>query len=105
MDIQLNTDSNIKGDSALAQRVEDIVMGALGHFSERITWVEVYLSDENSDKKSGTRAIRCVVEVRFTGLSPTSVSHQAETAEDAVAGAAGKMKRSLKTTSGRQDSR
>ena len=105
MHIQLNTDSNIKGDDALAQRVEDVVMGALDRFSERITWVEVYLSDQNSDQKSGTHAIRCVMEVRITGLSPTSVSHQAETVEDAVAGAANKMERSLKTTIGRQDNR
>jgi ribosome-associated translation inhibitor RaiA len=97
MHVQLNTDNNIKGDTALAQQIEAVVTATLERLSERITWVEVYLSDENSGKKVGTHAMRCVMEARITGLSPIAVTHQADTVEQAVDGAAGKLERSLET--------
>ncbi|MFH1084313.1 MAG: HPF/RaiA family ribosome-associated protein [Chloroflexota bacterium] len=97
MRVQLNTDSNIEGDSALAQQVEAVVMATLARLSERITWVEVFLTDENGDRKSGTHAMRCVMEARLTGLSPIAVTHQAQTVELAVDGAVGKLERSIET--------
>jgi ribosome-associated translation inhibitor RaiA len=105
MHIQINTDSNIKSDNALTEQVEAAVRGALERFSERITWVEVYCSDENSDKKFGTHDMRCVMEARLTGLSPIAVTDQAATVEQAVEGAAGKLERSLESTLGRLDNR
>ena len=105
MHVQINTDSNIEGDNALTQQVEDVVRGTLGCFSERITRVDVYLSDENSDKKSGIDDMRCLLEASLVGLQPTVVSHQAATAEQAVDGAAEKLKHSLETTFGRMDDR
>ena len=105
MHVQINTDSNIEGDNALTQQVEAVVRGALGRFSERITRVDVNLSDENSDKKSGIDDMRCLPEASLVGLQPTVVSHQAATVEQAVDGAAGKLKRSLETTFGRLDDR
>jgi len=105
MHVQINTDSNIEGDNALTQQVEAVVRGALDRFSERITRVDVYLSDENSDKKFGIDDMRCLLEASLVGLQPTVVSHQAVTVEQAVDGAAGKLKRSLETTFGRLDDR
>ena len=103
--IQLNTDSNIKGDDALAQQVEAIVRNTLERFSEQITRVSIQLSDENSNKKFGTEDKRCLLEARLAGLQPVSVSHQAATLEQAVDGAVEKLKRSLDSTLGRLDSR
>ena len=105
MHVQINTDSNIEGDNALTQQVEAVVRGALGRFSERITRVDVHLSDENSDRKTGIDDMRCLLEASLVGLQPTVVSHQAATVEQAVDGAAGKLKRSLETTFGRLDDR
>ena len=99
--IQINTDRNIKGNNALAQQVEAELRNTLDRFSEHITRVEVHLSDEDSDKKFGTHDKRCLLEARIAGLQPISVSHQAETLEQAVEGAVKKLKRSLESTLGR----
>ncbi len=78
-----------------------MVRGALERFSERFSRVEVHLSDQNSDKKSGARDMRCLMEARVEGLKPTAVTHEAATVEEALEGAAGKMHRSLETRLGR----
>jgi len=103
--IQINTDSNIEGDDALAQQVEAVVRNTLDRFSEQITRVEIHLSDENSDKQSGTEDKRCLLEARLAGLQPIAVSHQAATLEQAVDGAAEKLKRTLDSTLGRLGNR
>lgn len=105
MHIQINTDSNIEGNDALTQQVEALVRDTLDRFSEQITRIEIHLSDENSDKKSGTGDNRCLLEARLAGLQPISVSDQAATLEQAVDGALKKLKRSLDSTLGRLNSR
>jgi ribosome-associated translation inhibitor RaiA len=99
--IQINTDSNIEGDDALAQQVESVVKNALDRRSGQITRVAIHLSDENSDKKFGTEDKRCLLEARLVGLQPISVSHQAATLDQAVDGAVEKLERSLDSTLGR----
>ena len=101
MIIQVNTDSNIEGNKDVAQQIKAEVENGLEHFSEKITRVEVHLSDENSDKKSGTKDMRCLLEARLAGLKPATVSHTAATLEQAVEGAVDKLKRSLDSTLGR----
>ena len=101
MKIQINTDSNIAGNDQLRGEVETLLRGALDRFSEKITRLEVHLSDENSDKKSGVDDIRCLLETRLAGLQPIVVSHEAATPQEAVDGAAEKLKRSLDSTLGR----
>lgn len=66
--------------------------------------MEAYLSDVNSHKP-GQDDIRCVLEARPSGLRPIAASHQADVVENAVRGAAEKLKRSLDSTLGRLDSR
>jgi ribosome-associated translation inhibitor RaiA len=101
MKIQINTDSNIAGNDQLRREVETLLRGALDRLSEKITRVEVHLSDENSDKKSGVDDMRCMLEARLAGLQPIAVSHEAATLQEAVDGAAEKLKRSLDSTLGR----
>ncbi len=105
MIVQINTDRNITGNDALAQQVEAQVRDTLDRFSERISRVEVHLSDENSDNKSGAQDKRCLMEVRLAGRQPIAVSHQAPTVDLAVDGAAEKMKRSLDSVLGRSGHR
>jgi ribosome-associated translation inhibitor RaiA len=103
MKIQINTDKNIEADDDLAEQVRAMVGGTLERFSERLTRVEVYLSDENSDSKFGTHDMRCVLEARVSGRSPNAVTHNSATWEQAVEGAAEKLMRSLESTLGRLD--
>ncbi len=105
MQIQVNTDSNIEGDNALNRQVETTLRETLDHFSKHITRVEVHLRDENSASKSGTEDKRCLLEVRLRDHQPIAVSHHASTLDQAVDGAAKKMKRLLVSTFGRLDNR
>jgi len=101
MIIQVNTDSNIEGDNARAQLVEGVIRASLDRFSQQVTRVEVHLSDENSEKKSGANDKRCLLEARIADLQPIAVSHQAVTLEQGLDGAVEKLRRSLDSTLGR----
>ena len=100
MIIQINTDNHIDGREELAQRAEATVAAALSHFARQITRIEVHLSDENSHK-GGSDDKRCAMEARLEGRQPVGVTHQAATLDQAVAGAAAKLKRSLESTLGK----
>lgn len=97
MHIQINTDVNIEGTEALAAHVKEVVKSHLNRFSDRITRIEVHLSDQNSDK-SGQHDKRCMMEARVEGRHPTAVTHDAANLDAAVEGAADKLKRSLEST-------
>ncbi len=100
MDVLVNTDNNVLGDEALVQDVEGTVRRALSHFTDRITRVEVHLSDENSHKH-GADDKRCVMEARIAGRQPTVVTHNAPDLARATTGAADKLKRALDTVFGK----
>jgi ribosome-associated translation inhibitor RaiA len=100
MQIQINTDRNIQGHEALAERVRGTVAGALSRFSEHITRVEVHFSEENA-KKRVQNDKRCLMEVRLEGRQPIAVSDQADTLGQAIDGAADKMIHLLESTFGR----
>ena len=94
MQIQVNTDRHIHGGEDLRERVQGMVEGAVSHMSDRITRIEVHLSDENSDK-GGDHDKRCLLEARMSGMQPIAVTHQAETLAMAIDGAAEKLERAL----------
>jgi hypothetical protein len=100
MQIQTNTDSNITGSEGLAAQATAIVEGALARVSDQITRVEIHLSDENG-ARGGVVDKRCMMEARLEGLQPIAVTHQAATVEQAMDGAADKLKRSIESTLGR----
>ena len=101
MQIEVSTDSNVEGREKLAAHVKGVVESALNRFSDRITRVEVHLSDLNSDK-GGQDDKRCMMEARLQGRQPTVVTHQATNLDQAVDGAAGKLKRSVERTFDRE---
>ncbi len=101
MQIEIHTDGNIEGHEALAAQVSGVVESALRRFSEHITRVDVHLSDENSDKKIGNNAMRCMMEARLEGRQPIAVTHQATTLNETVDGAADKLTRLIEHTLGR----
>ena len=100
MQIQINTDRNIEGHEALAERVRSEVEDALDRYRAQISRVEVHLSDENAGK-SGQRDKRCMIEARFEGRQPIAVSEQAANMTQAVQGATGKLTRLIETQQGR----
>ncbi|WP_373536802.1 HPF/RaiA family ribosome-associated protein [Microcoleus sp.] len=101
MQIQIHTGHNIEGHEALATPVSGVVADSLSRFSDRITHVDVHLSDVNSDKKGGDRDMRCVIEAHLKGLQPLAVTNQAATIDQSVDGAAEKMTHLLEHTLGR----
>ncbi|NLG75735.1 MAG: hypothetical protein GX535_05830 [Xanthomonadaceae bacterium] len=103
MQIHVNTDRHIRGGGNLQERVQAMVRDAVSHLSDRITRIEVHLSDENSEK-SGDKDKRCMLEARVGGLRPIAVTHQAETLALAIDGAAEKLERTLESTLGRLSS-
>ena len=101
MQIQVHTDHNIEGRQALATNVSEVVASALGRFSDRITRVDVHLSDDNGDKSRGDDK-RCLIEARVEGHQPVAVTHLASTVDQAVDGAADKLARLIEHTLGRR---
>jgi hypothetical protein len=100
MMIQVNSDKEVVVDRELSLFVKAELRRALGKFARRLTRVEVHLSDLNSHKP-GLQDKRCQLEARPAGKKPVSVSDKAETIEQAVQGAGGKMQRRLETQFGR----
>jgi len=101
MQIQINTDHNVDGKEALAAYVRGEIKQVLSRFSDRITRVEIHLSDENSDKKGGKDCLKCVLEARLEGHKPLAVTDQSTTLELAVHGALDKLIRLIDSTVGR----
>ena len=101
MQIQVNTDANIKGRDDVVRRIEAEINAALNQFSDQITRVEVHLSDENAGKP-GRVDKRCLMEARRADRQPIAVSHEGATLEEAVSGASKKLRRLLESALGRQ---
>ena len=102
MQIQVNTGHNIEGREALAAQISGAVESALSRFSDHITRVEIHLSDENSDKRVGHDAMRCMMEARLKGRRPIAVTHHAATINEVIDGAADKLTSLIEHTLGRQ---
>ncbi len=99
MQIQVNTDNNIEGQVPFLEGVRDSVAARLERFEDRITRVEVHLSDVNAHK--GGRDTRCVIEARLRGLQPITVDDLSRTVDEAVREAVRKMERALDSRLGK----
>lgn len=100
MKIQINTDHTIHGREGMIRRTEAVVESTLDRLAEHITRVDVHLRDENGTKDGGHDKL-CVMEARLKGRPSVAVTNQAETIDQAIGGAAGKLKRSLDHILGR----
>jgi hypothetical protein len=100
MQIIVSTDSNIDGHERFSQWVETEVAQTLAQFETSITRVEVHLKDESAHAKSGDHIV-CALEARPAGFPPVAVRHLAATPNEAVKGAAAKLRRTLDSTLGR----
>ena len=100
MQIQINTDKNVTGNEELIASSTSLISEELSRYSEQITRVEVHLADENGNK-TGFNDKRCTMEARLSGMKPIAVTHHANTYDQAVFGAIGKIKTSLEKITGR----
>ena len=100
MQIQVNSDNSVAVDAELSRSVEASVYRALQRFADRVTRVEVHLSDVNGTR-GGQMDKQCLLEVRPAGRDPVAVTDHAATSDLAVKGAAQQMKRLLESAFGR----
>ncbi len=99
MQVQINTDKNIKGGQPLSNHVQALLETRLRRFRDRLTRIEAHLSDENGHKPgSGGDDKRCVMEARPRGLQPLAVTHVANNVDQALTGACEKLERLLDST-------
>lgn len=103
MQVQVNTDNATEGRARLLEEVEATVRDHLSRFADRITTVEVHLSDTNGDK--GGQDKRCLIEVRPSGMEPLVTTDDAGDIDGSVTAAAHKMVTVLDRTFGKLDSR
>jgi len=100
MTIQYNTSNIGEEEVRLQETINELVENTLGRFEEKITRLEVHLSDENSHKE-GQNDKRCLVEARIAGLQPIAVTSNANSFEEASKIAIGKLKNKLETVLGK----
>lgn len=94
MQIQVNSDNHIESSIRLEEWVKSTLESTLSRYEEDLTRIEVHLRDENGDK-AGPQDKRCQLEARPKGHQPISVTHKAETLNQAVDGAADKLEHAL----------
>jgi hypothetical protein len=90
MQIQVNTDRNIKGDERVIEIVEKIVKDVLKPISSRITRVEVHIKDVRGPK--GGEDIQATIEARPEGLRPYAAQENGTEIAGTVKGAAKKLR-------------
>ena len=100
MIIQINTDKNITATDKSSAYFESTISEALSRYSDKISRLEVHLSDENSHKE-GLNDKRCMLEARVEGMQPIAVTNQADSTEQALNGALDKLNSTLHTIFGK----
>lgn len=100
MKVQFNTDNNITGTEELEAFVAEKINKSLERFSDRITRVEVHLSDQNAHK-GGADDIQCKLEARLEGMQPIAVVSKSDSKEKALSEAVSKAKSALTSAIGK----
>jgi ribosome-associated translation inhibitor RaiA len=98
MKIQVSTGKNVEGSAELTQHIESVVENSLRRFADRVSRIEVHLTDENGADKGGSDDKRCVIEARLAGLQPMSVTATSATWGQALSESADKIKKLLTRT-------
>lgn len=90
MQFQFNSDSSIMGTDNVAERIENAVRHKLARYEDRLTRLEVHVSDENA-RKGGGDDKTCMIEARPRGGRPIGVTEHAGDVDTAARKAASKM--------------
>jgi len=100
LQFQFNTDSSVMGTRDVAQRIEAQVRTRLARFAERLTRIEVHVTDVNG-RKHGADDKHCTIEVRPRGSRPIGVTGKAADVDAAARIAASTMAERLERVLGR----
>jgi ribosome-associated translation inhibitor RaiA len=92
--VQISTDNQIKSDAEANARLEERVRAKLRRFEQRLSHVEVHVSDVNGHK-GGDSDKRVSLEARPNGHEPIAVHAEAHRVDNAVTLAADKAARAL----------
>ena len=98
--IQIYADNQVESDAERNLRLEEQVRQRLARFQDRITDVEVHVSDLNGSK-GGHGDLRATLEARVNGIPPIAVAEEGTNVDRAVIGAAKKAVRALDHQLGR----
>lgn len=98
MIVQVHTDNHIGGSEKFTAFAESIVTSSLQLHADRLTRVDVHVSDESGSARDRGDDKRCTLEARPRGMQPVSVSHSAPSVEFAIEGAADKLEKLLTKT-------
>jgi ribosome-associated translation inhibitor RaiA len=101
MQIHVHTDNNIDGSAEMTAHVEREVATALSRFRDRLTRVEIHLSDESAGRVTEAD-IRCLIEARPEAQNPVTVTDDAGSVDAALTGALHRLDRLLASQEGRQ---
>jgi len=102
MKMLVNSDSSIAMDAELAKNIVGEAAKILDRFSDRLTRVEIHLSDIDRGR-TGKVDKRCLVEVRATQMKqPLVASAQTKEITTSVNQAMGKIFRALNTSLGKR---
>ncbi len=104
MQIQVNTGNGVANTETLERWASEYLRDSLARFAQELTRVEVQITDESRGKK-GAADLRCMLEARLNGHAPVAVSHDAESMDLAVRGAAQKLIHALDHAVGKLDRR
>ena len=101
MQVLVNHDNQVRVGAAVATRLASVIEDSLQHFGDRITRIEMHLTDENGHK-GGAADHRCMIEARLANLSPIAVTNHAEDFQIAFEGALVKLQRALEHAIGKE---
>jgi hypothetical protein len=97
--IQIRADNQVPSDGERDSRLEDQIRQRLARFEERITDVEVHVSDGGNGRGHGE--LKCTLEARVNGVPPIAVADHGPDFDRAVLGAAKKAVRAIDHQLGR----
>lgn len=100
-EIQINP-ADLPSTEAITSHVHEEIAGALKHWQNRITRVEVHLHDDNGPGKGGLDK-RCTLEARPAGQEPVAVEHSARDMYEAITKASAKLGRAVRHQIERHD--
>lgn len=100
MQFQFNTDSSVMGTENVAERIEAVVREKLARFEDRLTRVELHVSDVNG-AKHGADDKHCMIEARPRGGKPIGVTGKAAKVDDAARKAASTLAQRLERVLGK----
>ena len=99
MKIQLNTDNHLNISESFGKKLEEQCSQQLDRFSDHVTRLEVYLSDQDGPK-NGVNDKKCILEARLENSKPVAGRGIGNTYDQAVPKEIAKMKASLDTILG-----